>query len=283
MALYGVESQQAALDAKAAAARSRENEQRRIKYAEDEQVRRDEAEKHKERLKRNRLKRIAEGKGSVDYARYLEGLMSEDERERYETARAKGRGFRQIARKYDIGGQRVTAKGILRAVKSLLKQAKRLERDLESLTPRPWKQAGYACRQAWLNAGSEDALEHERTRWRLKKHKRRATEKGAGGDGVSHDRWYECMKAWDYRCAYCGLHRSYARANGHDLEVDHVVPMPIGPNDDTNIAPACKRCNTSKSDSDLLVWAASQGHFLTGRIMSIYNAVHAAKGEMSDA
>lgn len=62
------------------------------------------------------------------------------------------------------------------------------------------------------------------------------------------DEWTGILARYDGRCAYCGA----------DFEtIDHVVPLSRGgPNDRTNVVPACLSCNCSKQDS---IWRAAEG------------------------
>ena len=86
--------------------------------------------------------------------------------------------------------------------------------------------------------------------------------------------WFALMREWGYRCAYCNAHRSEIRdpSRKMDLEIEHVVPMPLGPNSPCNIVPACKCCNSSKSDSDLLDWARWRGLSLSSRVLAVYQS-----------
>lgn len=75
----------------------------------------------------------------------------------------------------------------------------------------------------------------------------RARKRNAGGDGVTAEQWEQIQKDYCYLCVYCGQKKP--------LEMDHIVPLSKGGHHDTdNIVPACKSCNSSKSDSSLLMF-----------------------------
>lgn len=59
--------------------------------------------------------------------------------------------------------------------------------------------------------------------------------------------WDECRKYFDYKCAYCGCKVKLAQ--------EHFIPVKKGGNyTKSNILPACKSCNSSKSDKDFFFW-----------------------------
>jgi len=56
------------------------------------------------------------------------------------------------------------------------------------------------------------------------------------------------------KCAYCG--------SASSLSLDHLVPRSLGGSDSAdNLVYACRSCNSSKGDRDLLVWYASRDEF----------------------
>ena len=78
---------------------------------------------------------------------------------------------------------------------------------------------------------------------------------------ISPSTWYNLMKSHNYECAYCGMKREeHRRKFRTDLEIDHIHPITsdIAWNDEHNIVPSCKPCNSSKSNSDLLVWGVNE-------------------------
>ena len=67
----------------------------------------------------------------------------------------------------------------------------------------------------------------------------------------------------DRICSYCGSSSS--------LSIDHIFPKKFGgPDDSENLVLACKSCNSSKGDSDLMQWAQSAGVNLPLTIVKRY-------------
>lgn len=62
---------------------------------------------------------------------------------------------------------------------------------------------------------------------------------------LSATEWLRICEAWGFRCAYCG--------NGNvKLSRDHVWPLAAGGSDEVeNVVPACRSCNSRKSDFSL--------------------------------
>lgn len=71
-------------------------------------------------------------------------------------------------------------------------------------------------------------------------HARRAKRLAAGGVHTKEE-WAAKLEEYGHRCVYC--------CSGGRMTRDHVVPLSKGgTNDISNIAPACRRCNSSKHD-----------------------------------
>lgn len=69
-------------------------------------------------------------------------------------------------------------------------------------------------------------------------------------DPITAERWLEILDYFDYRCAYCQPKRVRLVNN---LTMDHVEPVSLGgTNDWFNIVPACRSCNSKKSNRYLL-------------------------------
>lgn len=182
---------------------------------------------------------------------------------------------RHAKRNIVIGGRHYTIKGVLRLLNVMRLMLDRLSNEVDGAVTRElreWHKQGFRTADEWFASGNDDAGEYRRTKWQTASNLRRGLRKAAGGDGITRKRWIEIMVEWGYSCAYCGRHRREVRdrMSRSDLEMDHVVPMPIGPDDVTNIVPACKSCNTSKSDNDLLKWAGKKGVNINERVMDVY-------------
>lgn len=98
-----------------------------------------------------------------------------------------------------------------------------------------------ADKLAWTRANPE---RHNATSMRT--HTRKMN---APGRGVTAEQRQEILDAALGVCVYCNERRA--------LNLDHIEPLlPGGAHDIENIAPACKSCNSSKSDHTLLIWLA---------------------------
>jgi 5-methylcytosine-specific restriction endonuclease McrA len=65
-----------------------------------------------------------------------------------------------------------------------------------------------------------------------------------------HD-WKDAMIHFKGCCAYCGVKQT----RKIKLTRDHVIPVTkVGPTRRNNIVPACSRCNSSKSNTELTEW-----------------------------
>ena len=77
------------------------------------------------------------------------------------------------------------------------------------------------------------------------------------------EQWLTCLLHFDNTCAYCG-------ADDVLLCQDHVVPVTAdGGYTVSNILPACTSCNTSKNDSDFLIWFRSRSFYSVEREQQI--------------
>lgn len=278
-AIYGAESQSDALSKREAQRASERNEERRAAYAASEAVRAQRAADQRKRKERIKAEKLASGSASYR-SMVLYGVISEEDRIARAKAVRRSNKIREQERACPIViyGQRHSLRGIIQQLRIMRMQCDRLERTLAGYAKtynKPWHIAGFANCTAAIAAGHFEAIEYRRKQWQAITQRRRAKEAKAVGVGISRAEWVGVMASWDYRCAYCGRHRSYVRDESRrmDLEIEHVVPMPHGPNDISNIVPACKSCNSSKASSDVLVWAASRGLLLSPRVVAIHAAV----------
>jgi CRISPR/Cas system-associated protein Cas10 (large subunit of type III CRISPR-Cas system) len=75
--------------------------------------------------------------------------------------------------------------------------------------------------------------------------------------------WKDVMLWFRGACAYCLLKQS----RRHRLTRDHVVPVSKGGlTTRANVVPGCIRCNSSKSDRDLVGWYAAQRFYTQERM-----------------
>jgi len=80
---------------------------------------------------------------------------------------------------------------------------------------------------------------------------RLAAEKDAPGR-VSAAEWKAILKKFKHRCAHCGIQLNTVKNDPAQMTQDHLVPLQgedvRGTNYAFNIVPACRACNTSKSN-----------------------------------
>lgn len=140
---------------------------------------------------------------------------------------------------------------------------------------KPWFLAGFSSLEKWADS-TEHGREYRRKLWQCKSHKRDARVRSLPGS-FSLSSWYILLKSHGYSCAYCGKYRKDARKEGHDLEIDHIYPIghPWSANCERNIVPACKSCNTSKSDNDLIEWARAKNIYINPMAMQKYQTIRA--------
>lgn len=89
-------------------------------------------------------------------------------------------------------------------------------------------------------------------------HDRRSITKGT----LTPKQWHEACAAFNLRCAYCGTETN--------LTMDHVVPVTkYGETCASNIVPACKQCNSSKSNKDVVEWYTTQPFYSKERLENV--------------
>lgn len=91
--------------------------------------------------------------------------------------------------------------------------------------------------------------------FRIHKQKRKA-KKDKLPATLTAQQWEATKKAFDYRCAYCGMFEErHLQEFGESLHQDHFVPLSKGGGyTPENIVPACRRCNSSKRDGLFEEW-----------------------------
>lgn len=235
---------------------------------------------------RNRAKSIAmRASSALTYMQRIQfGLVSPEERALHRSVRRKAEKAKYNAavraRNAHADNERHILTSVRRELSDILRRVAKVERALSAYQIRfnkPWHLLGFLTLDAWAKAdpvASAGCIEERRKTWQVRSNNRRALVASAVGDGVTRQQWIGIMSDWGYRCAYCNASRQEVRdvTRKMDLEMDHVVPLPHGPNTASNIVPACKPCNTSKSDNDLLAWAEKSARPVSDRVMAIYSA-----------
>lgn len=112
--------------------------------------------------------------------------------------------------------------------------------------------------------------ERKRAYWKVQTYNR--NKMLCKGNGVSSKQWYGIMKEFGYACCYCGKTRKESRREGFDLEIDHIIPLTSkhGFHQIENVAPACKQCNSSKSNEDLSMWLKNKNFIPNELVMTKY-------------
>lgn len=88
---------------------------------------------------------------------------------------------------------------------------------------------------------------------RIIRQKRRSRIKGLNST-LTVEQWEEAKAYFKYKCAYCGTDKEA-------LTQDHFIPVSKdGEYTHNNIIPACRSCNSSKSDKDFNEWYLSYIH-----------------------
>jgi len=76
-----------------------------------------------------------------------------------------------------------------------------------------------------------------------------------GGDLLDEE-WDGLRRAFDYRCAYCGVKKK-------KLQLEHIRPLSLGGRTSIdNVLPACKDCNFSKGTRSLEEWLGGDSWWL---------------------
>lgn len=80
---------------------------------------------------------------------------------------------------------------------------------------------------------------------------------------LTEEQWQETLEEFSHSCAYCGK-------TDCKLEQEHIVPVTSGGGyTKHNIVPACKSCNVSKHDNELLEWYKKQDYFSEKRLLKV--------------
>jgi hypothetical protein len=113
-----------------------------------------------------------------------------------------------------------------------------------------WTYANLAMAHAAVSAGS---ARYGATHFMIRARLRKGLQAGTMKLGTLLDDERVKMNA-DRACAYCG--------SGARLSLDHLIPKSAGGTESAdNVVWACRPCNSSKGDTDLLRWMTTQGRF----------------------
>lgn len=111
------------------------------------------------------------------------------------------------------------------------------ELSAEHFYPIPSSNTGFAniCKEC----SNEKSVEEQQKRW-------------SGEVALTPSEWQNVLERFDKSCAYCG-------ETTPKLERDHVVPVSDGgASSVSNIVPACRSCNASKSTKSVSEWYVEQ-------------------------
>lgn len=113
-------------------------------------------------------------------------------------------------------------------------------------------EASRAASRRW-KANNPDKVKVKTARWRKNnpekakaKHKRRrALKRGATISDFTAEQWHLLLERYHYCCFYCGN-------SPEEFHQEHIIPLSMGGNHtESNIVPACPRCNLQKGAKTL--------------------------------
>lgn len=91
--------------------------------------------------------------------------------------------------------------------------------------------------------------------------------RGETAPTLTHQEWKECLIFFGGECAYCGC----TARKGQRMTKDHLVPIAAGGRTiQSNIVPACPKCNSSKGAEDFKAWFMAQSFFNQERLNRIF-------------
>ena len=95
---------------------------------------------------------------------------------------------------------------------------------------------------------------------------RRRTKEQNQGNGITSEQWLDCMKFFNWKCAYSGQALSKGTRS-----LDHIKPLNrSGEHEIWNVVPMDRGLNSSKNDKDLLEWYQEQDFYSEERLQKIY-------------
>ena len=95
---------------------------------------------------------------------------------------------------------------------------------------------------------------------------RRRVREQKQGNGITKEQWLECMKFFNWKCAYSGI--TLSKENRH---LDHINPLSKGGvNEIWNLVPMYNSYNFSKNNKNMLEWYKEQEFYSEERLQKIY-------------
>ena len=95
---------------------------------------------------------------------------------------------------------------------------------------------------------------------------RRRTKEQNQGNGITKEQWLECMKFFNWKCAYSGQVLSKDTRS-----LDHIIPLNNGGKHEIwNLVPMYRTYNISKHDKDMEEWYQEQDFYSEERLQKIY-------------
>lgn len=109
---------------------------------------------------------------------------------------------------------------------------------------------------------------------------RRRSRKNNLPSDLTKEDWSEIKGVFNNECSYCGMGESeHIDKWGERLHQEHVIPLSKGgPYVYENIIPACKFCNLSKGNKDMLSWYRSKSFYSKDRELKILSHTEKRKG-----
>lgn len=114
----------------------------------------------------------------------------------------------------------------------------RTPKGIETSKRRREKYVKSGKRQEWINNNKDKLKEY------AKNHRKHS---------ITEKEWIKCKEYFNNECAYCGISQEEHKEIHHqDLHKEHVFQS--GTNDLSNCIPACKNCNSQKSNFEFENW-----------------------------
>jgi len=211
-------------------------------------------EKAKENGRKGANRYTAKNRETLNAKRRVENMTPEQVAARREKNAARLRRYRQEKR-YDFAATRRKQYRKEKAENPERVKAKAREKRRKRLAdPEYRRRFNKERREKWAELTPEQRAElgayirewrkshPEQVRAKIREYRAKLGRSGT----VSAEEWRAVVEYYGNRCAYCGR-------EGVPLTMDHIDPVSRGgPHTPYNVAPACRRCNCSKHNSNLI-------------------------------